>query len=239
MATTAQPSSISSEPATLNSSISAQQKSLLDTIQAHLTQAYANARHAEELRRAQLALDRLEGAVVFVDWDRNVKFETARASRLLGDYFGARDGARLFEPIDLWLARSDSELRNATDLPAARRPLVIERPGRRLIIRLFSEPNEHLLVLEEQRTSIDPACVAPLGLTKRQAEVLAYVAMGKTNAEIAMVLNIGRRTVDKLVEQILARLGVENRTSAAAMALEYCTGNAPANSNAWLRREIT
>lgn len=65
-----------------------------------------------------------------------------------------------------------------------------------------------------------PADLAPLGLTPREAEVLFWVARGKTNDEIATVLGIGLTTVKKHLESTFAKLGVENRTTAAAMALE-------------------
>lgn len=59
-----------------------------------------------------------------------------------------------------------------------------------------------------------------LGLTPREAEILLWVAQGKTNPEIAMILGIGLTTVKKHLEATFAKLGVENRTSAAALALE-------------------
>lgn len=65
-----------------------------------------------------------------------------------------------------------------------------------------------------------PAQLEPLGLTPREAEVLFWVARGKTNDEIATVLGIGLTTVKKHLESTYAKLGVENRTAAAAMALE-------------------
>jgi DNA-binding NarL/FixJ family response regulator len=65
-----------------------------------------------------------------------------------------------------------------------------------------------------------PALLEPLGLTPREAEVRFWVARGKTNDEIATVLGIGLTTVKKHLESTFAKLGVENRTSAAAMALE-------------------
>jgi DNA-binding NarL/FixJ family response regulator len=65
-----------------------------------------------------------------------------------------------------------------------------------------------------------PAQLEPLGLTPREAEVLFWVARGKTNDEIATVLGIGLTTVKKHLESTYAKLGVENRTTAAAMALE-------------------
>jgi DNA-binding NarL/FixJ family response regulator len=65
-----------------------------------------------------------------------------------------------------------------------------------------------------------PSELEPLGLTPREAEVLFWVARGKTNDEIATVLGIGLTTVKKHLESTYSKLGVENRTTAAAMALE-------------------
>ena len=66
-----------------------------------------------------------------------------------------------------------------------------------------------------------PDQLVSLGLTPREAEVLFWVARGKTNDEIATVLGIGLTTVKKHLESTYAKLGVENRTTAAAMALEH------------------
>ncbi len=59
-----------------------------------------------------------------------------------------------------------------------------------------------------------------LGLTPREAEILLWVSRGKTNPEIATILGIGLTTVKKHLESTFAKLGVENRTAAAALALE-------------------
>lgn len=68
------------------------------------------------------------------------------------------------------------------------------------------------------------AALEALGLTTREAEVLLWVAQGKTNPEIATILGIGLTTVKKHLEATFAKLGVENRTSAAAVALERLGG---------------
>lgn len=57
-----------------------------------------------------------------------------------------------------------------------------------------------------------------LGLTSREGEVLSWLSKGKTNRDIAQILGLSPRTVDKHLEQIYAKLGVENRTAAAAVA---------------------
>lgn len=65
-----------------------------------------------------------------------------------------------------------------------------------------------------------PVPLQKLGLTPREADVLFWVAQGKTNPEIALILEIRPRTVKKHLEHIFPKLGVETRTSATLMALE-------------------
>ena len=57
------------------------------------------------------------------------------------------------------------------------------------------------------------------GLTPRETEVLSWIAQGKTNYEIGMILSACTGTISKHVERILGKLCVENRTAAAAIAL--------------------
>ena len=58
-----------------------------------------------------------------------------------------------------------------------------------------------------------------LDLTPRETEVLTWVAQGKTNYEIGVILTAATRTICKHVQRILFKLNVENRTAAAAIAL--------------------
>jgi DNA-binding NarL/FixJ family response regulator len=58
----------------------------------------------------------------------------------------------------------------------------------------------------------------PTGLTARQREVLALIAQGLSNAQIAARLHLSAKTVDHHVSAILAKLGVASRTAAAALA---------------------
>lgn len=62
-------------------------------------------------------------------------------------------------------------------------------------------------------------------LTSREAEVLMWIAKGKSNRDIGEILGLSPRTVNKHLEQIFAKLGVENRTAAAAIAITARTLN--------------
>ncbi|WP_221794427.1 response regulator transcription factor [Oceanobacter mangrovi] len=62
-----------------------------------------------------------------------------------------------------------------------------------------------------------------LGLTERESEVLYWIANGKANREAAEILGMSPRTVNKHLEQVFTKLGVENRTAAAGVALRLLT----------------
>lgn len=64
-----------------------------------------------------------------------------------------------------------------------------------------------------------PGARARWGLTPRETEVLALLAEGRTNGQIAAALFIARKTASVHVSHILAKLGARTRTEAAAMAL--------------------
>src|SRR6266487_6945194 len=61
---------------------------------------------------------------------------------------------------------------------------------------------------------------APLDLTPREAEVLLWISQGKSNHDIGIILGAKTGTICKHVEHIFSKLNVENRTSAAVVALE-------------------
>lgn len=67
-----------------------------------------------------------------------------------------------------------------------------------------------------------------LGLSHRVAEVLLWVAQGKTNPEVATILGISESTVKKHMIGIMAELGVETRTGATLRALEVLSNSRPA-----------
>ena len=67
------------------------------------------------------------------------------------------------------------------------------------------------------------ALQAAFALTSREAEVLLWISRGKANRDIGEILNISPRTVNKHLEQVFVKLGVENRAAAAAVAVRTLT----------------
>ena len=85
----------------------------------------------------------------------------------------------------------------------------------------LSVSQEHLVRLVNESTlNEDTLLKDSFNTTTRESEVFLWLAKGKTNREIAMILEMSPRTVNKHLEQLFKKLGVDNRTSAAAMAIE-------------------
>lgn len=80
--------------------------------------------------------------------------------------------------------------------------------------------NEVLIRLNElnPRKNVEHLATA-LNLTSREAEVLLWVSYGKTSSDISEMLGISRRTVQKHLEHVFVKLGVETRSAAAAIAI--------------------
>jgi DNA-binding CsgD family transcriptional regulator len=141
------------------------------------------------------ASERDPRGVILVDASQEVEFASAPARRLLREFFPSRRSGRLPRELGDWLESG------------AERPLVRRRGDRQLSIGRSLDS----LLLEERQTGIP--------LTAREREVLAWVARGKTNAEIARLLWLAPSTVRKHLENVYAKLGVSTRTAAVARFL--------------------
>ena len=98
----------------------------------------------------------------------------------------------------------------------------MEIGSRRLEISVLSRigPDELLFRLAEVGMRGDEQLLQrALALTTREAEVLLWISRGKSNREIGEILSISPRTVNKHLEQVFVKLGVENRAAAAARAV--------------------
>lgn len=98
--------------------------------------------------------------------------------------------------------------------------MVINRGSHQLHVRMVPAGDDSLLFLDEDSTEIPLDQLASLGLSRRETEILGWVAQGKTNPEIGMILGISPRTVQKHLGKVYGLLGVENRHAAMTIALE-------------------
>ena len=149
-------------------------------------------------------------ALIVVSPDGRVQFATARGAQWLKDFsFSPSD--RLPQALAGWLDEVISSSRPSR--------FILDWSGTQLCFHvIYHEPKSICLLLEQRAKSIAPRRSRGL-LTQRQIEVLAWVARGKTNAEIAKILSLKPGTIGKYLERIFPKLGVENRTAAASFVL--------------------
>ena len=147
-------------------------------------------------------------------------WSTPQASKLLGTVFPNFHSEAYVLPghIQEWLqqysGRTPGTASKAIGLSIPGSPIQLE-------LSLISQtgPDEILLRLIEGNPDDDQLALrTKLQLTQREAEVLLWIARGKSNRDVADILTLSPRTVNKHLEQIFNKLGVENRTSAAALA---------------------
>lgn len=171
---------------------------VLDLLTPHFARLWEAARTRRLLAAALAELERAPETdttgVVLLGPSGGMEFESRPAHRLLRTYFAAVGGARLPAAVVEWLKSGSRD-------PLYRRQgaqsLAVERSGDTLLLR------------ETQQTA----------LTAREREVLAWVARGKTNAQIAELLWLAPSTVRKHLENVYEKLGVTTRTAAAARFL--------------------
>lgn len=169
-------------------------------------------RRKEAERQLEQSLDQ---AVILVDEAGAPQFATKRAWDLIARFFPAAPLAGLPSPIRDWL---DSD-------PAPTRRFTC--PHGALSIRRFSSTtgSGSVLKLEEQLNVPSSKKLQSFGLTPKEAEVLYWMAQGKTSPEIATILECALNTVKKHAQRIYQKLGVENRTAAALRAAELSPGD--------------
>jgi DNA-binding NarL/FixJ family response regulator len=185
---------------------------MLARIRVHL----ANARLTQS---ARAALDVSGRYLLAVNSAGKIMWATPQAQKLLSDTLSpdSDDDVVLPDPIPQWLDQARK------GKPGSKAAIMAALPGdEQLRLQYMGKlgANEFLLRLARDSGTETPAeFSSELGLTTREGEVLSWLSKGKTNRDIAQILGLSPRTVDKHLEQIYSKLGVENRTAAAAIAV--------------------
>ncbi|WP_432725818.1 response regulator [Variovorax sp. W6] len=171
-----------------------------------LARLHTHARNARITRMARDAVDVAGMGVVFVDTRGRVAWRSPQAALWLH---------ALEEPVAPGLLPASLEAALSPGAAVA----VGTATGMRLSVRNLGAAalGETMLLFAIQRDG-PAARLADAALTPRETEVLSWLAKGKTNRDIGEILGTSPRTVNKHLEHIFEKLGVETRAAAAALA---------------------
>ncbi len=170
------------------------------------------------LMEAQGALDSLRQHVFCIDKRGHILWATPEAQTLLNQTQEGKGSTELNERFSRWLPSGQA----GHDLA-----LPLHEQDAVLTVYYFkqAEEDEYLLKIQSPNVEIDPTILEEsLAITYREAEVLLWLAHGKTNREIAEVLEMSPRTVNKHLEQMYPKIGADNRTVAASVAIQIILG---------------
>ena len=198
-----------------------EEKQMVDLLRPHLFRAFHNSQLVSRLTTAAQANGR---GFLVVDRTGRILFSTDTARIYLQRYDGVVGNEILPSRVRAWFVARVAWQPSTENKPVDE--LVLYRETGRLILQFLpsARREEFHLALQERREQNDPSALEKLGLTPKEAEVLFWVSKGKRNAEIAQILDIHFRTVEKHVEHILIKLSLETRTSATALAIECLSG---------------
>lgn len=190
----------------------------IDELLARMKTHIGNARLTSSARSA---LDSAGHFLLAADAQGSLRWATPQARQLLED-LGATPGwmAERFPVVSRRLVAGQAANEVTAEVDELNRPFQLR------YLRQSGEDEYLLRLVDSGRSPGTQPLRAAFGLTEREAEVLLWVANGKANREIAIILAMSPRTVNKHLEQVFRKLGVENRTSAAALALRQLQAQA-------------
>lgn len=181
---------------------------ILEMLRPHLVVAFNNltlaADHKTRLDAATLALHELTSATLIINPEGRILYHTGSGLQ----WIGATSPGILPADISEWLSRpiingSRPPMRWPTGTGEIQiRSVPTNSPERRLLLLTRAGPRQRAAVT---------------GLSRREREVAGWIREGKTNAEIAAILGISPRTVQKHIENIFGKLGVESRVAIATL----------------------
>ncbi len=177
-----------------------------------LARVATHIRNARIMSQARHAIDAVSHAAISLKPDGTPLWQTRQAAEWMEKYFPGMQTASPSLPSVLaeWIAQALSV--------AEALPLVIHQESHSLHLTLSRRKRELLLLLEEKQQQVLPS-LDQYQLTPREMEVLSWIAKGKTNRDIAEILGMSPRTVNKHLEHIFVKLGVETRAAAAALVV--------------------
>jgi len=173
-----------------------------------LARLHTHARNARITRMARDAVDVAGLGVLFVDALGRIAWRSPQAAVWLEALEDSSGAGQLPGAIKAALEVDSTQVVHTRTTPA----LSVRNMGSATL-------GETMLLLELQSEgSVASSRLSHAALTPRETEVLSWLAKGKTNRDIADILGMSPRTVNKHLEHIFEKLGVETRAAAAALA---------------------
>ena len=170
------------------------------------------------------ALESIEAVLgrrhVLLGEDGQVRYCSQATRRLIQRYVGGKPGCgrRIPEFLDELIPTLRRAISHRND--KIKGAWTFRHGPRRLVVRFTRHPHtEGVLLLIDEQTDAGISYRMPVTLSPREQEVANWVAQGKSNEEIAIILGISSHTVKNHLDKIFRKLGVENRC-AAAMAIQ-------------------
>lgn len=181
----------------------------------HLTNVIRN---AFNIGHVGTALEVKNSGVAVVNRDGKATFISNYVRKLLATYFGVEYLAPSELPKILgdWIRMNSDTAQNHG---SGNEALNIERDDSELHIRFVDNGPLEKVVLFEEKRKISGTKLENLGLTRREGEVLFWIAQGKSDADIGTIFGISKHTVSKHAQNIYIKLGVETRTAAMLTAM--------------------
>ena len=175
-------------------------------------------RNARAVRLAREAVDVGGHGVLMIDAQGRIGWRSPQAAAWLQEFFPDNAG-QLPLAWERWLIDAGAGAGSADHLQTS-------ATDRTLRVRHLGPVGlgERMLLLQLHRKRSNPTDAAAshrvteAQLTPRETEVLSWVAKGKTNRDVADILGMSPRTVNKHLEHVFEKLGVETRAAATALA---------------------
>jgi DNA-binding response OmpR family regulator/DNA-binding CsgD family transcriptional regulator len=191
----------------------------IDELRARIRVHLSNARSTQS---ARVALDAAGRHLIAAGADGSIRWSTPQANRLIETTTGTDDGmARVAARLAEWM-------QGQKDTGTGHRALIgLDGNDNALQLSFIGSlgADEYLFRLTAAGRRPEPEVLRDhFQLTVRESEVLVWIAKGKSNRDIADILGLSARTVNKHLEQIYVKLGVENRASAAVRATHALHG---------------
>ncbi len=192
-------------------------RSCLDLLRPHMVQAYRNLHTMSLMKRA------IEGSgkrLVLVKRYGSAQLASDDVWQVIAQYCDVSPSSGYLPDIlRNWIDHERSRFGEDTGDLSPSVPLVVSKGSQNLIVHFLrggKAADQDLLLLEEQPADLVSVSSVESKLTPRENEILAWLAQGKTNAEIGLALSISPRTVKKHLEHIYSKMQIHRRSAAVA-----------------------